>query len=276
MKIRLLIALVLSLLLPGQPGFAGDTETLSNDLKAVIGKIQAKLNAGKATEKDLAPELKDFDTLLARHKGGKPDEVVQILELKTTLYLQVLHNYPKAKETVAQIKRDFPGTRMATASTEIVAMIDAQAESQKAHDDLAPGSKFPDFNEKDISGKPLSIASYKGKVVLVEFWATWCMPCIMELPNILNTYQKYHDKGFEVIGISLDEEQDKLTAFIKQRGMPWPQYFDGQGWKSKLVVKYAVTSIPTTYLLDRKGKIIATGLRGEELDKAVANALKTK
>lgn len=142
--------------------------------------------------------------------------------------------------------------------------------------ELAAGASFPDFNEKDLDGKPLSVANYKGKIVLIDFWATWCGPCVHEMPNVLKTYEKYHDKGFEIIGISLDKDKEKLVAFLKSNNVQWPQYFDGNGWQNKLAVQYGVHSIPSTYLLDREGKIIAKKLRGEALDAAVGKALAEK
>jgi thiol-disulfide isomerase/thioredoxin len=148
-----------------------------------------------------------------------------------------------------------------------------QMEAQKIQAALAIGVKFPDFNEKDTAGKPLAIANYKGKVVLIDFWATWCGPCRAELPNVIATYKKYHNQGFEIIGISLDQDQAKLTGFTKSMNMTWPQYFDGQGWGNKLAVKYGMESIPATYLLDGNGKIIGRDLRGDELTQAVAKAL---
>jgi thiol-disulfide isomerase/thioredoxin len=148
-----------------------------------------------------------------------------------------------------------------------------QMEAQKIQAALAVGVKFPDFNEKDTAGKPLSIANYNGKVVLIDFWATWCGPCRAELPNVIATYKKYHNQGFEIIGISLDQDQAKLTGFTKDMNMTWPQYFDGQSWQNKLAVKYGIESIPATFLLDGNGKIIGRDLRGDELTQAVAKAL---
>ena len=95
----------------------------------------------------------------------------------------------------------------------------------------------------------------------------------MELPNVIKTYEAHHPKGFEIIGISLDKDEQKLTNFTKEKKMPWPQFFDGKMWANKLAVKYGVNSIPMTYLLDGEGKIIGKGLRGEELETAVSKAL---
>ena len=148
-----------------------------------------------------------------------------------------------------------------------------QMEAQKIQAALAIGVKFPDFNEKDTAGKPLAIANYKGKVVLIDFWATWCGPCRAELPNVIATYKKYHNQGFEIIGVSLDQDQAKLIGFTKDMNMTWPQYFDDQGWGNKLAVKYGIESIPATYLLDGNGRIIGRDLRGDELTQAVAKAL---
>jgi thiol-disulfide isomerase/thioredoxin len=127
-----------------------------------------------------------------------------------------------------------------------------------------------------MSGKPLSIASCKGKVVLVDFWATSSDSSRAELPQVMAAYRKYHDQGFEIIGISLDRDRAKLIEFTRSMNMAWPQFFDGLGWQNKLALKYGVEKIPATYLLDREGKIIGKNLHGESLSAAVAKALGDK
>ena len=246
------------------------------ELQQLVQKVNSKLSSGKTSEQDLAEELKSFDALLAEHKGEKTDEVAQILFMKAALYAQVLDDNAKAKEMFQQLKTDFPDTPSAKKADAIIASLAKHEESDKIQKSLAEGAQFPDFHEKDLEGKPLSVANYKGKIVMIDFWATWCGPCVAELPNVLKTYQKYHDKGFEIIGVSLDEDKNKLTSFIKEKDMKWPQYFDGKGWENKVSTQYGITSIPATYLLDKDGKIIAKGLRGEKLEDAVGKAVAAK
>jgi peroxiredoxin len=248
---------------------AAEPSAASTELKELVGKINTKIQANKKSEDDLKDELKEFDTLLAKHKDEKTDDVAQILYMKAMLYDGVLHNDAKSAELLAQLKRDFPDSKQ-------VKMATRQEEANKAQSNLVEGKKFPDFTEKDLAGKPLSVANYKGKVVLVDFWATWCPPCVGELPNVLKTYQKHHAEGFEIIGISLDDDEKKLLAFIKSKDVPWPQYFDGKGWGNKLAQKYGIQSIPATFLLDGEGKIIAKDARGETLEEAVAKAVAKK
>jgi peroxiredoxin len=246
------------------------TADASTELQTLVGKIKTDMAAGKKTESDLADDLKQFDVLLAEHKGEKTDAVARILYMKAMLYRQVFNDEPKADELMKQLKTDFKGT-------EFVAGLETQeaaaAAAKKIQDALAVGTKFPDFNEKDVTGQPLSVANYKGKVVMIDFWATWCGPCVGELPNVIATYQKHHPQGFEIIGVSLDQDQAKLTQFTKSKDMTWQQFFDGQGWGNKLAVKYGVESIPATFLLDGDGKIIGKDLRGEALEAAVAKAV---
>ena len=265
MKHKLLIALAAGALWLTSPRALAAENSAAADLKDLIAKIQTKMTAGKNAEKDLADEVKAFDTLLAKYEADKTEDVAQILYMKATLYLEVFKNTEQGAALLEQLTHDFPATQHAQNAGKLLVSLR-----------LTVGTVFPDFSEKDVTGKPLSIANYKGKVVLIDFWATWCVPCVVELPNVLKAYEKHHRNGFEIIGISLDKDKAKLANFTKEKNMPWQQFFDGQGWGNKLAVAYGVNSIPATYLLDREGKIIAKNLRGEALDNAVAKALAKK
>src|SRR5437867_2156694 len=285
MSNRAIIALIAgSQLMFSRPAITAGQETARTginaqaraDLQVLMGKVQTKWGGNKMTEPDLAAEIKEFDALLEKYKGEKSDDVAQILFLKAMLYLQILEDVEKGAKLIEQVKTDFPETALAKRADAIFASVKMQVDSMKMQRDLAVGTKFPDFEEKDLDGKPLSVANYKGKVVLVDFWATWCGPCVAELPNVLKAYEKYHAKGFEILGISLDSDKAKLTGFMESKKMTWRQYFDGKGWQNKLAAKYGGNSIPATYLLDGEGKIIAKNLRGEDLEQAVAKALTKK
>ena len=277
MKLTLSFAVaVLAVSLFTQCVVAADASAVATDLKALVTKVNTKLQAGKKTAADLAPELKEFDALLAKYKDEKTDEVAQIQLMEAMLYIQVLDNHDKGVQLIKQLQTDFPGTKPAQNADKILASIKKQEEAKQVQSSLAEGSKFPDFAVKDTAGNPLSIAIYKGNVVLLDFWATWCPPCRAELPNVIKTYGAYHTKGFEIIGISLDKDREKLASFTKEKNMTWPQYFDGLQWENKLAVKYGISSIPATFLLDGQGTIIGKDLRGEDLDQAVAKALAKK
>jgi peroxiredoxin len=138
---------------------------------------------------------------------------------------------------------------------------------------LSVGNDPIPFSVKDLEGKTLSLASYKGKVVLLDFWATWCQPCKVEMPNVLRIHEKFNKKGFEIIGISLDSDRAALDRYIKSYNVTWPQYFDGKGWQNGVAEMYKVRSIPATYLIDKQGKIRYRSLRGDELERAVERLL---
>ena len=118
-----------------------------------------------------------------------------------------------------------------------------------------------------VDGREVDLSKMRGKVVLIDFWAVWCGPCVAELPNVLKVYEKLHPKGFEIVGISLDQDKAKLEAFVKEKGMAWPQYFDGKGWKNEISSQYGINSIPAMWLVDKKGMVVSTNARGslEEL-----------
>lgn len=138
---------------------------------------------------------------------------------------------------------------------------------------LAPGTPVPDIALLDPNGKELRLSSYRGKVVLIDFWASWCKPCRAEMPKVVALYKKYKDKGFEIFGVSLDKDKESWVQAIKQDGITWPQVSDLKFWNSEVVGIFNVEAIPYTILIDKDGKIVAKGLRVEEVEKKLEQML---
>ncbi len=136
------------------------------------------------------------------------------------------------------------------------------------------GSMAPDFTLTDTSGRKVSLSSFKGKYLLIDFWASWCGPCMRELPNVQKIYADFSKKGFDILGVSLDKDRKSWVGAIINKGLPWTQVSDLKYWQSTVVPLYKVEAIPFTVLLDKEGRIIAKNLRGEELYKKVESLVK--
>jgi len=141
---------------------------------------------------------------------------------------------------------------------------------------LAVGNEPIPFEVKSTKGETISPDKYKGKVLLLDFWATWCGPCKAEMPNVKKVYSKYNGQGFEIVGVSLDRSRQAFDTYVSQNKIEWPQYFDGKYWNNEIATQYGVRSIPATYLIDKKGKIRYKSLRGRQLEDAVEKLLAEK
>lgn len=269
--IRKIFPLLAALLLSSSsPTAIAQTNTVIGDLNDLITRVNEKISSGRATPEDLTENLKEFDDLFARHRNAPDNERAQILIMKGQLYLQVLHDPETALDCFKQVKKDFPQVPLNVNADEVIRMLQKAVDARRIQRTLVVGAEPPDFRETDLTGAALSLSQYRGKVVLLDFWATWCVPCMMELPNVLKLYEKFHGKGFEVIGVSLDQDRQQLDKVIKTRGISWPQYNDGNFWDTKLVLQYGVQSLPGTFLIGRNGRIAGVNLRGAQLEEAVA------
>jgi peroxiredoxin len=135
------------------------------------------------------------------------------------------------------------------------------------------GSQISDFSQADTSGHPVKVSSLRGKYVLIDFWASWCRPCRMENPNVVAAFNKYHQKNFTVLGVSLDQAKEAWLNAIHMDGLTWTHVSDLKGWGNQVASLFKVTSIPQNILIDPKGKIIAKNLRGQALNDKLSQLL---
>jgi peroxiredoxin len=142
-----------------------------------------------------------------------------------------------------------------------------------AHTVTALGAVAPNFTQKDVNGKLVSLSDYKGKLVLVEFWASWCSPCRAESPNLLKQYAAFKGKGFEILGVSVDGDKVKWLDAIKKDGLTWTQVSDLKGWDNDARKVYGISGVPANFLISPEGKIIGSHLVGEALNKKLAELL---
>jgi peroxiredoxin len=138
----------------------------------------------------------------------------------------------------------------------------------------AVGVMAPDFTQNDPDGKPVKLSDFRGKYVLVDFWASWCGPCRAENPNVVKAYNKYKSKGFTILGVSLDREKDPWLKAIKDDNLTWTHVSDVKYWDNEVAKQYGIRAIPANVLIDKTGKIVGKNLRGEKLEEALAKLVK--
>jgi thiol-disulfide isomerase/thioredoxin len=234
-----------------------------------LSKIyQAYLNSGrgpKDIEKMQARLQGQFDSLVDVHEkyvksviDQNPGSFATLMAIRQLNPDENLDYYQKVSES---LYRKFPNSRF-------VALLHDEFKQVSR---TAIGAVAPEITLPTPEGKELSLSSTRGKVVLLDFWASWCKPCRAENPNVVKLYNKYQDKGFTVFSVSLDKDHGSWVEAIKKDGLAWPNHVsDLKMWETPLVKLYNFNGIPQTFLLDKDGKIIGKNLRGEELEKKLA------
>lgn len=188
--------------------------------------------------------------------------------------INIEKNLDVYEKVLAALKEKQPKSVYTTQLEQSVMQYKQQFELQGAQDKLQPnGSAMPDIKLQTPEGKEVALSSLKGKLVLVDFWASWCGPCRKENPNVVRLYNEYKKKGFEIYSVSLDEEKDKWVKAIEKDGLKWIHVSDLGGWQSSVCTQFNISSIPFTILVGKDGNIIAKGLRGAALEAKVKEIL---
>jgi len=245
-----------------------------NTMSIVLDTLQAKANdsilgAAKKDFQDMRLHFTQFVEHYADTTPYEPNAVFAARILNATTEGTYLYAFSQG------LGRRFPGTGMTKDFAEYYSKVSAKKKQVPAETVLADsGTAAPEVTLPTPDGKMVSLSSLKGKYVLLDFWASWCGPCRGENPNVVAAYEKFKDKNFTIFGVSLDNNKEAWEKAIKDDGLTWTQVSDLKGWSSAAGIAYTVQSIPTNFLIDPKGRIIARNLRGEQLMRALEEIFK--
>ncbi len=252
--------------------FYGEAGKYREDLNGMIEKIRSGSGNQDSLQKAFSKLRQEYMGYLSgfidEHKHS-PAALPVLSELNPAQHTEQFLKVEEALDTVIGHSAYYTHLR---SQIRKVKQQKAQQKKMKRQEEerkkqLAKGKVAPNIVMKNPEGKERSLKDLRGKVVLIDFWASWCKPCRIENPNVVKLYNKYHDKGFEIFGVSLDQKKNAWTKAIEQDDLDWIHVSDLNGWKNAAAQLYGVRSIPYTVLVDREGKVIDRKLRGDALEK---------
>lgn len=229
--------------------------------KAFMSQDSVAMQKASQNQQDLNEENKRFKrNMLEENKNHLVAAIIL-----SDMINQKLYSNEEVKDFYASLSEEIKKSPLGTF---LGKNINLQSE-------IAVGSKAPNFSAPSPSGEEIALYDVLGKVTIIDFWASWCKPCRMENPNVVKTYNKYHDKGLNIIGVSLDRpgQKDKWVQAIEEDNLTWNHISNLQFWQEPIAQTYGVRSIPATFILDENGVIVARDLRGEELEAKIAELL---
>lgn len=241
-----------------------------NELNSQINVIYQSMANTTLTDEQRAEKAKQMNELEKQYTAVAKEGIKQNIGNTVGVFLLKKNHYYMSVEELDSLIPQIPA---AYDNDETIIRIKENVEKLKS---TAVGKKFTDFEMQTPEGKPVKLSDYvgKGKIVLVDFWASWCGPCRREMPTLVEAYAKYKNQNFEIVGVSLDQNNDSWKEAIKKLNITWPQMSDLKYWNCEGAKLYAVSSIPHTILIDGDGTILARGLHGDELQEKIAEVLK--
>ena len=235
-----------------------ELEGMNKDVANLQEKYQSAM-ANRNVEEAKKAEI-EYTAMMENMKYFTKNFVKEHNTSVVSAYLTLVQLAPQME--VSEMDSIIAGFPAEINASEYVIKLKEMAEGLKK---TAVGAIAPDFTMNDPAGNPVQLSSLRGKVVMIDFWASWCGPCRQENPHVVKLYQQYNTKGFEIIGVSLDRTKEEWVKAIQDDQLSWVHVSDLQFWQNTAARLYSVNAIPQTYLLDKEGKIIAKGLRSAEL-----------